>query len=377
MEYSAGHVKAINNVFSKWAENFILDEINKSAILNFKIFLGPDHEHLINVVRRFIVKWNEFNYRGVDSEVISLFKKIHIKKAISGDSVKRKDPSKGPYTKEELEVIIKDIKTLYENKKIKLDCYCFMLLLIYTGRRTNQLTSLRVRDLINDNNCFYLNIPRAKQGGNFRSDFTKISITDCLYRLLYEQAQSIINIAEVFFEKTIAEKTKNELPLFIYKTGLENCVSEEEIFLKRKSDFLHAKKKTMTKKINNLSLNHNIISPRTNEIIKINPVRFRYTIGSELANNGAPIYAIAKALDHTYLKSSGIYIKNHPGNVVEINKRLADFFTPLSKLFMGEEDSSQNFKEKVKDIFDVHETMEQENHCENCRFLNPWERMNA
>ncbi|WP_312777472.1 tyrosine-type recombinase/integrase, partial [Escherichia coli] len=108
---------------------------------------------------------------------------------------------------------------------------------------------------------------------------------------------------------------KNELPILMdikQYVLIDTGQSLDTIMI---TDFLHMKNSFISIKLNNLTTKFNIRSSSNNGPIRINARRFRYTLGTRLAKEGASVEVIAKALDHKSINSSGIYIKNCPDNV--------------------------------------------------------------
>ncbi|MDE8558844.1 tyrosine-type recombinase/integrase [Pantoea vagans] len=374
MEYSSGHTRKINQIFTRWGREFELTVIDKDSILDFKSHLGKNHEHRIKTIKNFILKWHEFGYQGVDISSVQLLKRLYVKSAIHGDSVKRKDPNYGPFNQDEVESILKHIHALNAGGKIRVDTYCFLLLLIYTGRRTQQISSLRIKDIVNTEGELSINIPRVKQRKNFRTEFSSVELTEFLYEQLIRLSQSVLNVVEKQIGEKLNDKISKELPLFFSKRELALCSNKDILVSKTNSDFLHTKNRPITKRINNLFRINPVFSPRTGKPLKVNPARFRYTLGSELARNGASIHTIAKALDQSSVACSGIYIKNHADNASEIDKRMGVFLEPLSKLFLGVEPeiNTDRFIQLMRSTFHVEEIKGNTIHCKSCRFFESW-----
>jgi len=78
-----------------------------------------------------------------------------------------------------------------------------------------------------------------------------------------------------------------------------------------------------------------VISERTGAITNINPYRFRYTLGTNLAREGRGEYVIAEALDHSDTQNVGVYVKNIPEIVARIDKAVALQLAPLAQAFQG------------------------------------------
>lgn len=374
MEYSSGHTKKINQIFTQWGRALGLTVINKKSILDFKSYLGKNQENRLKIIKNFILKWHELGHFGVEVSSVQLLNKLYIRSAICGDAVKRRKPDCGPFDQREMESILKKIHALNDEGKISVDTYCFLLLLIYTGRRTQQISSIRIKDIVKLEDNVFINIPKVKQRQNFRSEFSSVEISDFLYEKLTELSQSVLSIVEKQIGAKVNENIGRELPLFINKKELAFCSEEGMLIAKIESDFLHSKNRGITKRIDNLFRINPVFSARTDKPIKVNPARFRYTLGSELARKGASIHTIAKALDHSSVACSGIYIKNHADNASEIDKRMDVFFEPLSKLFLGvePETNANRFIELMRSTFHVAQNESSNTHCKNCRFFESW-----
>ncbi|WGK57175.1 tyrosine-type recombinase/integrase [Pantoea sp. SS70] len=375
MEYSSGHTRKINQIFTRWVKELGITLIDKKTILEFKSYLGEEQEYKIKIIKNFILKWHEFGYYGVDYPSVQLLGKLYIKSATYGDSVKRKDPDCGSFTQSEIERILKKLRDLNNDGKLRIDTYCFLLLLIYTGRRTQQISSLRIKDIMNIDGDFYLNIPRIKQRYNFRSEFSSVEINHFLYCKLNSLSKLVLNTVEKQIGDRLSDDLYKELPLFFSRRELALCSNKDDLISKLDSDFLHSKNRSLTKRINNLFRINPVLSSRADKPLKVNPARFRYTLGSELARKGVSIDTIAKALDHSSVACSGIYIKNHADNASEIDKRMNVFLEPLSKIFLGVESeiNTDRFKDLMRATFQVAEIENKNIHCKNCRFFESWE----
>ena len=135
------------------------------------------------------------------------------------------------------------------------------------------------------------------------------------------------------------------------------------------------KNSVMSKLLKHFPSKFDVRSERTNSYIELNARRFRYTLGSRLANEGASIEVIAKALDHKSVNSSMIYYKKIIlTNVYDIDKRLSAFFNPLSNILMGIEiEENKNFFIKcVSDAFFLLEDTKEDLKCLMCKKFNPW-----
>ena len=372
-EYSAGYIKNINHIFSQWLSIMDFETIDAKAINQFNLSLGQEKNYKLNSIKKFLTKWKKLGYEGLDNSSLRMLEKISIKPNLTGEAVKRRDPNYGPLTEDELKIILEAIGKLLKENKIPLYIYCYIILLATTGRRPLQLTSLKAKDVIRtDEECF-LNIPKVKQRKEFRSEFSMIKIDDTLY----EKLRTLINLNQKLIEdrvNTNISHLKKELPIFIDFKKIESISSIQSLDAFMTTDFLHIKNSCISNKLNNLTAKFNIRSPRTHNPIRINARRFRYTLGSRLAKEGASVEVIAKALDHKSINSAGIYIKNSSDNVHDIDMRINSFFEPLSKIFLGE-DSTKNkktFKDYVLSSFGLTESKNKNIECFTCKNFKAW-----
>ncbi|MEN4933635.1 Site-specific recombinase XerD [Kosakonia arachidis] len=372
-EYSSGYTKNINQIFSQWLGMIDIKTIDANAVYQFNVSLGPEKNYKLNSIKQFLTKWKKLGYVGVETSALTMLEKINIKTNLTGEAVKRRDPNTGPLTGKELEVVLKSISNLLKEDKIPMYLYCYVILLATTGRRPLQLTSLKTKDLIRTGDGCFLNIPKVKQRKDFRSEFSMVSIDDCLN----EKLTTLIDMNQKYIEDSINQKIshiKNELPIFMdYKkpVSIQSGQSLETIMA---TDFLHMKNSFISKELNKITTKFNIQSSRTHNPISLNARRFRYTLGSRLAKEGASVEVIAKALDHKSINSSGIYVKNSPENVHEIDMKLHSFFDPLSKIFLGG-DSIQNkklFREYVLNSFGFTNCKHEHVECFTCKNFRAW-----
>ncbi|HEE5030229.1 TPA: hypothetical protein R7I81_005432, partial [Klebsiella pneumoniae] len=147
-------------------------------------------------LKSFFKTWYELGYPGVDKKlydfILSWGDFSDIRKA--GDVIKRKDPIQGPLTDAELQGFNEAALRAYERGSISLSDYTMALLVSHTGRRTLQITQMKVSDIIKAKNSkgeisYLLKIPRIKQRNDFRELFRTFRITGNLYDLLQKQAQ--------------------------------------------------------------------------------------------------------------------------------------------------------------------------------------------
>lgn len=372
-EYSAGYTKNINQIFSQWLGMIDIKTIDANAVHQFNVSLGPEKNYKLNSIKQFLTKWKKLGYVGVETSALTMLEKINIKTNLTGEAVKRRDPNSGPLTDEELKLILESISNLLKEDKIPMYLYCYVILLATTGRRPLQLTSLKAKDLIRTGEGCFLNIPKVKQRKDFRSEFSLVSIDDCLY----EKLTPLIDMNQKYIEDSINQsigRIKNELPIFMDSKKSISIQSGQSLDTIIETDFLHMKNSFISKELDKITTKFNIKSSRSHNPIKLNARRFRYTLGSRLAKEGASVEVIAKALDHKSINSSGIYVKNSPDNVHDIDMKLHSFFEPLSKIFQGI-DSTQNkklFTDYILNSFGFTDCKHEHIECFTCKNFRAW-----
>jgi integrase len=238
--------------------------------------------------KSFFVKWYEAGLFGVDEKAYSLLIQIRRKGKPAGEVVASMDPVKGPFTDTELQNISKMAKIAMEKGTFDKQYYLIIQLLITTGRRITQILKLRIMDLYEDNGIKYLNIPRIKQRVNSKEVYRKMEIGKELWEQLVSlKEENIRFIKNEVFATDISNDYANA-PLFIYKKNLIKIGFSEPIY------DMAFNKKTVTNALNKFAIDNNVISERTNQVIKINPSRFRYTFATKLACMGLSVEEIAK-----------------------------------------------------------------------------------
>ena len=372
-EYSAGYTKNINQVFSQWLGMIDIKTIDANAVYQFNVSLGPEKNYKLNSIKQFLTKWKKLGYVGVETSALTMLEKIKIKTNLTGEAVKRRDPNSGPLTEEELKIILESISKFLKENKMPMYLYCYVILLATTGRRPLQLTSLKAKDLIRTGEGWFLNIPKVKQRKDFRSEFSLVSIDDCLY----EKLTTLIDMNQKHIEDGVGQSIghiKNELPIFMNTKRSVSIQSVQSLNTSMATDFFHMRNSVISKELDKITTKFNIQSSRTHNPIRLNARRFRYTLGSRLAKEGASVEVISKALDHKSINSSGIYVKNSPDNVHDIDTKLHSFFEPLSKIFLGD-DSTQNkklFTEYVLNSFGFTDCKHEHVECFTCKNFRAW-----
>jgi integrase len=78
-----------------------------------------------------------------------------------------------------------------------------------------------------------------------------------------------------------------------------------------------------------------LISPRTRSLLNLTPRRFRFTLATEMAREGASRERIAEVLDHTDLQNVNVYVEAASFVIDQLGERFDRMFDPLLQRFRG------------------------------------------
>ncbi|MBC8651589.1 site-specific integrase [Pseudomonas sp. MTM4] len=290
-------------------------------------------EWKLSGVRAFIRTWVSTGYKGIPSETLPMMEKWRIKGNEKGFAVQSMCPESGPLTDIEMDGIVSGVLECYSNGQLDLRDTCYAMILAMTGRRSIQITSLKNKDLLSVGDKYYINFPRGKQRyGKWRTAFKKFPIVEDLWLLLQTQAERVKALFNERVSGGVSLELVRELPLFPAIEKYDASKSLEELL---SGDFLHAPTSAITYAMNTVKSQVAVISERTGAITHMNPTRFRYTLGTNLAREGKGEYVIAEALDHSDTQNASVYVRNIPEFVEQIDKAVALQLAPLAQAFRG------------------------------------------
>lgn len=329
------HARNIFGRFLHYCEQMQGSELfSVASLISYRSSLDKKTEWYMGVLRGAIRQWSRLGYSGISEEVLTLLNKWVIKGNEKGFAVQSMCPEDGPLTDIELQGVIAAVVDAFIEQHLSLEDTCLSMILAMTGRRPGQVAALKLKDL--DSNTpgrFWINFPRAKQRNTpWRSAFNRFAIVEDLWLLLQQQAESVKTAFSEQAGGQLLEKVKNELPLFPVSHSLETD-SDIEVLLD--SDRLHIPSKEVYWAMARVAKKIAVISERTGAPITLNPTRFRYTLGTNLAREGRGEMVIAEALDHSDTQNVGVYVKNTPEIVERIDKAVALQLAPFAQAFRG------------------------------------------
>ena len=352
---SASHTHNVAVRFNHMIKSTGSSVIDDTVLINYRAALSTLNEWYLGTVRGFLRKWYELGYDGIDESVIQLLEGWTIKGNRKGDAIKRKDPSQGPLSDNELQAFNEGAVTAFELNLITLDEFAISLVISSTGRRPIQVSHLKVIDVLYGTNkrgdpFYLLNMPRAKHGNGFRDQFKNFAITQELWSILSAQAKNAISKVEESIGCKLNEQDSQQVPLFPDYSIVRELGSLFKLRALLTSDKLHIASAKVTDTLQFVVAASDIRSERTGENLSINARRFRYTTGTRAAREGFGELVIAELLDHSDTQNSGVYIKNIPEHVKRLDEAVGFELAPYAQAFAGVLVDSEKDAERGNDL---------------------------
>ena len=334
---SAGYSEMIKSCFVLFFKLTNAKKINANVLINFKSALTRKNINTLGAIRTFLKFWHDLGYEGVDESLIDMLYSWRIPGSIKGDVVKRLDPYNGPLTDIELLAFSEGLALAYERSDIDLFSYSMIKVFLATGRRPKQIAELKLMDIQNESNKFFLNIPRAKQrSGGFRTSFKRFAITSDLYSLILLQKEELVLKIEKILGFRLTDESKLKLPLFPNFSVIEvHSLTIMQFKDLLDADLVHLKTTDIDKIFRSVSKAVNVFSERTSDQLKVMPYRLRYTIGTRAAREGFGKLIIAELLDHEDTQNAHVYVENIPEYARRINEKVGHLMAPYAKAFAG------------------------------------------
>lgn len=310
------------------------DLFSVASLVSYRSTLTQKTEWYMSVLRGAIRQWSRLGYSGISDEALVLLDKWVLKGNEKGFAVQSMCPESGPLTDIEVQGVVGAVVDSFAEKRLSLRDTCLAMTLAMTGRRSVQIAALKLRDLsATAPGGYWISFPRAKQRSMpWRSSFSRFRIVEDLWLLLQQQAEDVKKEFSNFAGKPLPPHMELDLPLFPSTYSLDGLPDLGELL---NSDRLHIRSKAIYAAMDRVASTIQVISERTGGPVTLNPIRFRYTLGTNLAREGKGEYIIAEALDHSDTQNAGVYVKNIPDIVERIDKAVALQLAPYAQAFRG------------------------------------------
>ncbi|MFT6401038.1 MAG: integrase [Pseudohongiellaceae bacterium] len=339
-EYAAETVKGLNDETRRYFNITGDKKFEIDSLISFRSTLQRDGESKLAKIRMLIRNWYGWGYPGISREVNDLLDGWRLRGFDKGKAIKRLDPHEGPLTEIEMSGLVDAMVHSYTAGKISLSEYSLSSVLVYTGRRPIQITSLKIKDVCRqvtgDADEYWINFPRAKQRfSKWRTQFNSFPIIKDLWELLTLHANAVVDKVEKIVGYKIDDQLMRELPLFPDYDAISECKDKNALIAASLGDELHAERDYCNEVMRGLEKTLYVNSERTGGRLNLTTRRFRYTLGSNIAREGKGELIIAEALDHSDTQNVGVYVKNLPDIVERIDKAVALQLAPLAQAFQG------------------------------------------
>jgi integrase len=264
---------------------------------------------------------------GFSQEVTQRLYLIKLKRrGARGTAVMTRDPRKGPLDDYEHWLVRQAVK---EGKGSLLARVCIMLLL-ELGARPIQLQMLEEQDFhVMDGAAgqrFYsLDVPRAKQrtGRTLEKKRRKISP---------DAGQAIAQLIE-----SNHRRYGDRGPGMPILCSHRNQKTKKLTAPLKSRYLLHMKASAFRGIVKKYARQAALHTPRTDGALHLAAIRFRYTLGTRLAEQGTPAVIIAELLDHSTLECVQVYTKSTSNLVDQLNTALghSEVYTETIDRFLG------------------------------------------
>lgn len=356
-ELSPASVKLINNNFRRFIVIVEPKRVDEFSLVRFRGSDGKNN-NIMSSVRILIKKWYELGYSGIDEDAYEFLCKLIIPDNKKGEVVRRRDQVKGPFTDIELQSFLEACYRAYDKGNIDITQLAMALLISATGRRPLQISQMKISDIrrlkVNENSYSYvISIPRIKQGLGFREAFRNFQVTKELYDLLRKQCDLSIEKTRSTLKRELTDKELGNTPLFISMQKLESFKINNELREIFVSDKAHEYSVKINKTLTFIAKTENIISERTYERLNVNPRRFRYTVGTRAAREGASELVIAELLDHSTTQYTGVYVEFNADHVARIEEAVGNQMQKYAGFFQGKIQGDNSIKKNELAIRDL------------------------
>lgn len=304
-----------------------LKTVTEDMILNYRVNLDDSTEWYLGTLRGFFLRLSKQGFQGIDLSATKLLEQIVLRGNKKGWAVLTMDETEGPFTDMEHRLIKDSVVEGFGNGTLNLRQTSLVFLFMTLGIRSAQAADLKVKDLeikheVNGEISYILKVPRVKQRNQKRRKALK-------ERLLDPYVEKILlawlkKVAEEYHDEKIDD---GDLPIF-------PCIRR---VAKPDPGFeLHSDSINLRAEIIKIFQILSIISPRTNEPLKVTPRRFRYTLGTRAVIHGAGEMVVAELLDHSDLQNVRVYTKFSDELIEILNEELSSDLGPLAQAFRGE-----------------------------------------
>ncbi|OOZ39823.1 hypothetical protein BOW53_10210 [Solemya pervernicosa gill symbiont] len=339
---SVGHVANVCREIKGYVDNGFRT-ITQEGVLAYKSkFSSKRDEYRVAVLRVFLKQLYFLEFKAVSDQVFELLSSWKLSGNDKGMAVLSLDPEEGPYSDIEFEAIRSGLDNKYAESVIDDEEYSLAQLFAATGRRPIQIASLKIGDLSIDSDTlelpvYMLQIPKAKvRGRGFRAEFTGFALIESIGQVLSVHIANVKKKAERQIGRVLSKKERDLLPMFPDDIRQFKNLSSEDMMAALAMDVAHRKTSDITSKLKSIINKLQITSERTGKPLKTTGYRFRYTLGTRAAREGAGVLTIATLLDHSDTQNTKVYVANIPEHAATISEIMNGSLMRYASAFQGE-----------------------------------------
>ncbi len=316
---------------------------NELGLISFKSSFEKKDEYRVAVLRVFLKQLFFLGFDAVSEEIMELLNRWNLSGNEKGIAVLSLDPEEGPFSDIEFEAIQTGLVNKYAENKMNDEQYSLAQLFSATGRRAIQISSLKLGDLSIDKALlptptFMLSIPKAKvRGQKFRTVFTEFGLIESIGQVLLKHKKNVISSVEKIFGRQLTSEEVNLLPFFPNLPEFNNLKKSSitDVVLALQTDITHLKTSVIVANLRQVIDLLNIRSERTGRSLYITAYRFRYTLGTRAAREGAGLITLATLLDHSDTQNVNVYVANIPEHATRISNIMNNSLIRYANAFQG------------------------------------------
>lgn len=291
--------------------------ISLGQIMSYRVTLDYDTEWKMGMLRILFTDMAELGYGICDADTLRFLRTAEFAGNPKGNDARTRNPQTGAFDEVELQAMQAAVNTAFAAGKISLYDFALTWLFLSYGSRPISFAALKECDLIvsvgqDGSHTYALRVPRAKQhGGSIRGEF---KVRYC--------SKQVGELLEVVIENNRkmrdarGQQQDIDWPMFMAAVnsgipGLEYHVSSSSISANAASIFKG-------------------ILP-----FKTNAKRFRITLPTRAADEGASIYDVAEILDHSDTQNVAVYFEAGPAQAERLDRHMAMELAPIAQAFAG------------------------------------------
>jgi len=229
-----------------------------------------------------------------------------------------------------IKAMVNDKSKEYEHLQQK----AAVALSIALGRNPANLTYLKEFDLVNltpndETPTWIIKMPRIKKRQlNPRDDLMDEFLDKSYANFILELIEANKPIStEIDINGRVYQIDK---PLFINRSG-----NQAAILSGLNDSTFNMTSEGISQLLKDFVKRHQIISPITKDLLRVSTRRFRYTLGTALAAEGASKKELARILDHTDTQHVLVYFELAGSIVEHLDKAAAKGYSQMLNLFKG------------------------------------------